>query len=99
MNTDCKMWSNLINGWLAPWAMSKIHTDQTGFIPGRYITEHTCLAAKVAHLSDLTKTNGYIVSLDQAKAYNWTDLPWLIEVLTTMGVCSNLVAMIKDHTY
>jgi len=43
MNTDCKMWSNLING----------HTD----------------------------------------------LPWLVSVLTAMGVCKDLIAMVKDHTH
>lgn len=70
MNTDCKMWSNLINRRLATWAVNKLHPDQKGFIPQRYITEHTRLAKMVAHLSNATRTNGYIVSLDQAKAYN-----------------------------
>ena len=36
MNTDCKMYTNLINSQLAPWAVSKIHSDQKGFMPGRY---------------------------------------------------------------
>jgi len=53
INTDCKMYTNLVNAWLTPWAVSKIHTDQKGFIPGRYITEHTHLASIVAHLSDV----------------------------------------------
>jgi len=34
MNTDCKMYTNLINGRLAPWAMAKLHPDQKGFVPG-----------------------------------------------------------------
>ena len=99
MNTDCKMWSNLINGCLAAWAVAKIHPDQKGFVPGRYITEHTHLATEVTHLSDTTGTNGYIISLDQAKAYNRTDLPWLVAVLTAMGVCEDLIALVKDHTH
>ena len=99
MNTDCKMWSNLINGRLALWAVAKIHLDQKGFVPGRYITEHTHLASEVAHLSDATGTNGYIMSLDQAKAYNRTDLPWLVAILTAMGICKDLITLIKDHTH
>lgn len=99
MNTDCKMWSNLINSRLTPWAVSKIHPDQKGFIPGRYITEHTRLAAEVAHLSNSTNKNGYIVSLDQAKAYDRTDIPWLLDVLSAMGVCTDLIELIKDHTF
>ena len=69
MNTDCKMYTNLINNCLAPWAVAKLHLDQKGFVPGRYITEHMRLASEVSHLSNLTDTDGYIVSLDQAKAY------------------------------
>ena len=94
MNTDCKMWSNLINSRLAPWAVSKLHLDQKGFVPGRFITEHTRLASVVSHLSDHTETDGYIVSLDQAKAYDRADLPWLIDTLRAMGVCKDLVSMI-----
>jgi len=99
MNTDCKMWSNLINGRLAAWAVVKIHPDQKGFVPSRYITEHTHLAVEVAHLSDATRKNSYIVSLDQAKAYDCTDLPWLVTILTVMGVCKDLIALVKDHTH
>jgi len=99
MNTDCKMWLNLINGQLATWAVAKIHLDQKGFVPGRYITKHTHLATEVTHLSSATGNNGYIVSLDQAKAYDRTDLPWLAAVLTVMGVCKDLIARIKDHTH
>ena len=39
MNTDCN--TNLVNSHLAPWAISKLHQDQKGFVPGRLITEHT----------------------------------------------------------
>src|SRR5258706_6580133 len=78
MNTDCKMYTNLVNGRISPWATTKIHPDQAGFVPGRLISDHTRLAAEVAHLSDSTDTNSYIVSLDQAKAYDRTDLSWLL---------------------
>ncbi len=74
MNTDCKMYTNLVNGRISPWAVTKIHRDQAGFVPGRLITDHTRLASEVAHLSNSTNTDGYIVSLDQAKAYDKTDV-------------------------
>src|SRR5258706_12746667 len=28
MNTDCKMYTNLVNGRISPWAVTKIHPDQ-----------------------------------------------------------------------
>ena len=74
MNTDCKLYTNLLNNRLSPWAMVKIHPDQKGFIPGRLITEHTRLAYEVSHLADITGTRGFLVSLDQAKAYDRVDL-------------------------
>ena len=99
MNTDCKMYTNLVNSRLAPWAVAKIHMDQKGFIPGRYITEHTRLASEVSHLSNSFDIDGYIVSLDQAKAYDRTDLPWLISVLSAMNIDAHLVALIKDIVF
>jgi hypothetical protein len=70
MNTNCKMYTNLMNTHLAPWAMSKLHGNQKGFVPLWHMTEHTRLCAEITHLSDLTETPSYIISLDQAKAYD-----------------------------
>ena len=99
MNTDCKMYTNLVNSRLAPWAVAKLHMDQKGFVPNRLITEHTRLAVEVAHLSNSTGTDGFLVSLDQAKAYDRTDLAWLIRVLEAMGLCPDLVSLISDIVY
>ena len=96
MNCDCKMYTNLVNNRLSPWAISKLHPDQKGFVKGRWITEHTRLASEVAHLSNITGSDGYIVSLDQAKAYDRTDLLWLVQVLLRMGLPPDLVSMIRD---
>ncbi len=98
MNTDCKMYTNLVNGRISPWAVTKIHPDQAGFVPGRLITDHTRLASEVAHLSNSTGTDGYIISLDQAKAYDKTDIAWLLRVLSAMGIPEDLVSLIEDVT-
>ena len=96
MNTDCKLYTNLVNNRLSPWAVSKIHPDQKGFIPGRQIMDHTRLAYEVAHLADITGTRGFLVSLDQAKAYNRVDQSWLLRVLTAMRVDPDLCTTISD---
>src|SRR5258706_11549611 len=98
MNTDCKMYTNLVNGRISPWAVTKIHPDQAGFVPGRLITDHTRLASEIAHLSNSTSTDGYIISLDQAKAYDKTDIPWLLRVLSAMGIPADLISLIEDVT-
>ena len=96
MNTDCKMFTNLVNGRLAPWAMAKLHEDQKGFVPGRQMYEHTQLATEVAHLCDSTGTRGFIVGLDQAKAYDRVDQAWLMDVLTVMGVSANVRDLVEN---
>jgi len=96
MNTDCKMYTNLVNARLAPWAVSKIHDDQKGFVPGRLMSDHTRLAQSVAHLCRSTGTPGYLVSLDQAKAYDRVDQAWLLRVMKVMGLPRCLVGMVQD---
>jgi len=96
MNTDCKMYTNPLNTRLAPWAVSKLHPDQKGFVPGRLMNEHTRLASEVAHLCDATGTPGFIVGLDQAKAYDRVDQAWLLKVLRAFGLPVSLILLISD---
>jgi len=96
MNTDCKMYTNLVNARLAPWATSKLHEDQKGFVPGRQMKEHTRLASGVAHLCDASGTPGFIVSLDQAKAYDRVDQVWLLKVLAALGIPGDLLRLLGD---
>ena len=96
MNTDCKMYTNLVNARLAPWAVHKIHEDQKGFVPGRLMSDHTRLAQGVAHMCGSTGTPGYLVSLDQAKAYDRVDQVWLLRVMKAMGLPRCLVGLVQD---
>ena len=96
MNTDCKMYTNLINSRLAPWAIKKLHPDQKGFVPGRLMNEHTQLATEVAHLCDATEMPGFIVGLDQAKAYDRVDQSWLLSVLDAFSLLKELTLLIGD---
>jgi len=98
MNTDCKMYTNLINARLAPWVVSKLHLDQKGFVPGRLMNEHTRLASEVVHLCNATDTPGFVVGLDQAKAYDRVDQFWLLRVLVAFGLPASLVLLISDLT-
>ena len=96
MNTDCKLYTNMVNNRLSPWAVSRLHPNQIGFVPSCFITDHTRLAYEVAHLADRTGTNGFLVSLDQAKAYDRIDHRWLSSVLTNMGVDADLRCAVAD---
>jgi Reverse transcriptase (RNA-dependent DNA polymerase) len=96
MNTDCKMYTNLINMHLSPWAECKLHLDQKGFVPNHLITEHTRLASEVLHLANSVKQNGYLISLDQSKAYDRVDQPLLLTTMTKMGLPPQLLTLISD---
>ena len=98
MNTDCKMYTNLINARLAPWAVSKLHPDQKGFVLGQLMNEHTRLASEVVHLCDATSMPGFIIGLDQAKAYDRVDQLWLLRVLVAFGLPADLILLISDLT-
>ena len=96
MNADCKMYTNLLNGRLAHWAVAKLHPDQKGFVPGCLMHEHTRLASEVAHLCDATETPGFIVGLDQAKAYDRVDQFWLLSILVAFGLPADLIVRINS---
>ena len=96
MNTDCKMYTNLINARLQKWAINKIHQDQKGFIPHRIITDHTRLATAVHHYSSNEEEASFLISLDQSKVYDRTDPEWLLRILDAMGVNKELISNIKD---
>ena len=98
MNMDCKMYTNLLNGRLAPWAVAKLHPDQKRFVPSRLMHEHTRLALEVAHLCDATETHRFIVGLDQAKAYDRVDQHWLLSVLVAFGLPAELILLLSDFT-
>jgi len=98
MNMDCKMYTNLINKRLAPWAVAKLHPDQKGFVLGRLMSNHTRLASEVMHLCDATETPGLIVGLDQAKAYDRVDQGWLLSILVAFGLPADLIILISDLT-
>ena len=77
---------------------NKVDLDQKGFVPGRLMNEHTRLASEVAHLCDATETPGFIVGLDQAKAYDRVDQCWLLSVLVTFRLPGELILLISDLT-
>jgi len=62
------------------------------------MNKHTRLASEVAHLCDATGTPGFIVGLDQAKAYDRVDQHWLLRVLVAFGLPPNLILQISDVT-
>ena len=72
-------------------ARLRIHLDaivpytQTGFIPGRSITENILLINDALHYARRRCPEAIVLSLDFAKAYDRVQWPFLFETLLTMG--------------
>ena len=47
-----------------------VHPDQAGFIPGRLVFDHICLAKAILNYAEVLEENGSIVALDQEKVYD-----------------------------
>src|SRR5258708_24251957 len=79
--------------------MSKLPPDQKAFARAGFIRAIPRLASEVAHLCSAEQVDGFIISLDQSKAYDRVDQHWLTGMLDAMGINPELVSLIRDITY
>ena len=69
-NTNYKIYTKSIADKLGKIAHKIIHLNQAGFILGRNIHDHTRLTKSMVHYCEIYEKNGYVLSLDQEKAYD-----------------------------
>ena len=73
MNVDAKITSNVIAARMIPVLPNIIHTDQTGYVKGRFIGE---AARSIIHIMDYTKKQnipGILLFIDFEKAFDSLD--------------------------
>ena len=70
LNTVYKLLTKVLVIQLLEHMSQIVHPDQAGFIPGRLIFDHICLAKAILNYAEISEENGTIVALDQEKAYN-----------------------------
>ena len=85
LNTDYKIASKAIAKRLETVLSSLVHTDQTGFIKGRYIGENIRLINDVMEHTRIEKKGGILISLDFNKAFNSLEWPLITKVLNTFN--------------
>jgi Reverse transcriptase (RNA-dependent DNA polymerase) len=70
LNTDYKVFTKALTNKLSEVAGDLIHPNQAGFMAGWKIEDHTKLIKMVIERSEAKSEEGYLVFLDQEKAYD-----------------------------
>ena len=83
LNVDYKILARIIARRIEPSLPSLIHSDQTGFIKGRYIGQHIRLLDDLMNFTDVNKIPGILLFIDFEKAFDtleWSFLHRALEI-------------------
>ena len=81
LNVDGKIFTNILNAHIQSTLPEIIHPDQKGFVKGRSIMEHVYTMESYIDTANTFKSPLIITFLDQAKAYDRVEWPYLMETL------------------
>jgi len=81
LNVDCKIATKAIAKRIEPLLPNLVHTDQTGFIKGRYIGENISLIIDIMEHTKSESIPGILVSLDFRKAFDSLEWSFMMKAL------------------
>ena len=81
LNVDLKIPSKAIAKRIEPILPNLIHSDQTGFVKGRYIGENIRLISDIMDYTSLQNLPGILTSLDFRKAFDSIECPFTMKTL------------------
>ena len=81
LNVDCKIATKAIARRIEPLLPNLVHTDQTGFIKGRYIGENIRLIIDIMDHTKSESIPGILVSLDFRKAFDSLEWSFMMKAL------------------
>lgn len=91
LNNDLKLFGRLLANRLAAVITSLIHTDQTGFIPGRQIVDNIRLVTNIVQDANLHSRPLYLLSLDIHKAFDSVNWSYLNHLLPKFGISEKFI--------
>ncbi|XP_073062068.1 uncharacterized protein [Primulina eburnea] len=95
-NVTNKIISKLLYFRLRAVAERLISLNQSGFVPGRMISDNILLAQELTHSLTLpTRGGNVILKLDMAKAYDRVQWPFLFAVLRHFGFSEQVLALVS----
>ena len=95
LNVDYKRCARVLAGRLLKVIASVVAPDQTCGVPGRYIGENVAFLRDVVDLSNAYNLSVALLSLDQEKAFDRVDWPFLFATLAKMGFGNNFIRWVK----
>ena len=94
LNTDYKILSKVLANRLKKLLEMIIHSDQTGFVKGRQITENIRKLLDVIEYTKKEKIKGLLISVDFEKAFDKVEYKAVYKALSWFGYGQNMIKMI-----
>ena len=94
-NVDYKLCARVLAGRLLKVIATVVTPDQTCGMPGRYIGENVAFLRDVVDLANKYNLPVALLSLDEEKAFDRVDWPFLFATVAKMGFGENFVRWVK----
>lgn len=85
-NVDYRIWARILNNRLAAIAHRLITEGQTSAVPGRRMAESLKTARQIVTMVRRAEWGGWMVNMDQSKAFDRVNRPYLWKVLEQKGI-------------
>ncbi|KAG2192764.1 hypothetical protein INT46_002424, partial [Mucor plumbeus] len=96
INTDCKVFTMILNSRVIGAASKVITQQQAGFMPNRFIGDHGLALKILLDDAKLHSNRAIGVAVDSAKAYDYVNEHYICKVLQKFGFPSTFITSIRN---
>ena len=91
LNIDYKIISKVLAKRVEQCLPKLIHSDQTGFVHGRYIGQNIRLLSDIMDYTDAMKSPGILLFVDFEKAFDTLEWPFILKALEAFNFGQNFI--------